>query len=253
MINGYVWPLIRPQNYVYTRCFMDKVKAFIEKATQFLKQNLQIILFVLCGVLALTGILTIVFGAIGSEGFLCVLIILLGIVVILLGLAFAFLALLLGSSEAANFFLYDNKLKSNRSVEELDFDIINKKMTYVMTKLTSSASKVWTENVFESDSEVFKDGDDKFVPLVGYKILYDLSERSNEGVWNLYLMADSSIIDAIAAALEFNGDNELANAFRYLHSNAQGSYERTEKFLADNRKYIQSKMVKYVKSNIDKF
>lgn len=232
---------------------MDKVKAFYEKAMQFIKQNLQIILFVLCGVLALAGILTIVFGAIGSEGLLCALIIILGVVVIALGLAFAFLAFLLGSAEEANFFLYDNKLKSNRTVEELDFDIINKKMTYVMTRLTSSASKVWTENVFESDSDVFADGDDKFVPLVGYKVLYDLSERSNEGVWNLYLMADSSIIDSIAAALELNGDNELANAFRYLHTNAQGSYERTEKFLADNRKYIQAKMVKYVKANIDRF
>lgn len=232
---------------------MNKVKAFIEKAMQLLKRNMQIVLFALCGVLALAGILTIVFGAIGSEGLLCALVILLGVVLIALGLAFAFLALLLGSAEAANFFLYDNKLKSNRTVEELDFDIINKKMTYVMTQLTSSASKVWTENVFESDSDVFKDGDDKFVPLVGYKILYDLSERSNEGVWNLYLMADSSIIDAIAAALELNEDNELANAFRYLHTNAAGSYERTEKFLADNRKYIQAKMVKYVKTNVDRF
>ena len=232
---------------------MDKVKAFIEKAMQFLRQNIQIILFALCGVLAIAGVLTVVFGVIGSEGFLCALIIILGVVLVLLGLSFAFLAFLLGSAEAANFFLYDNKLKSNRTVEELDFDTINKKMTYVMTRLTSSASKVWTENVFESESEIFADGDDKFVPLVGYKVLYDLSERSNEGVWNLYLMADPKIIDAIASAIELNGDNELANAFRYLHTNAQGNYERTEKFLADNRKYIQAKMVKYVKTNIDRF
>ena len=232
---------------------MDKVKAFFEKAMQFVKQNIQIILFVLCGVLAIVGVATIVFGAVANEGLLCALVIILGAVLILLGLAFAFLAFLIGSAEVANFFLYDNKLKSNRSIDELDFDLINKKMTYVMTKLTSSASKVWTENVFESDSDVFKDGDDRFVPLVAYKILYDLSERSNEGVWNLYLMADASIIDAIAAAIEYNEDNELANAFRYLHTNAQGSYERTEKFLADNRKYIQAKMVKYVKSNIDRF
>ena len=232
---------------------MDKVKAFIEKAIQFLRQNLQIILFALCGVLALAGVLTVVFGAIGSEGFLCALIIILGVVLVLLGLSFAFLAFLLGSAEEANFFLYDNKLKSNRTLDELDFDTINKKMTYVMTKLTSSASKVWTENVFENEGEIFGDGDDKFVPLVGYKILYDLSERSNEGVWNLYLMADPKIIDAIASAIELNGDGELANAFRYLHTNAQGSYERTEKFLADNRKYIQAKMVKYVKANIDRF
>ena len=104
---------------------MDKVRAFVEKAVQFLRQNIQIILFALCGVLALAGVLTVVFGAIGSEGILCALIIILGVVLVLLGLAFAFLSFLLGSAEAANFFLYDNKLKSNRTLEELDFDTIN--------------------------------------------------------------------------------------------------------------------------------
>ena len=79
------------------------------------------------------------------------------------------------------------------------------------------------------------------------------SPRGNEGVWNLYLMADSSIIDSIAAAIELNGDEELANAFRFLHENAAGSFDRTERFLADNKKYIQAKMVKYVKANIDRF
>lgn len=225
---------------------MNGIKAF-------LKQNLQVVLFVLCGLLAILGILTFVLFAGQSEGVLNVLLIILGVVLILAAVALAMLALVTGSAERANFFLYDSKLKANRSVDELGFEVINNKMTYVMSKLTSTASKVWTQNVFEEDSEVFADGDDRFVPLVAYKIIYDLSERANEGVWNLYLMADRSIIDSIAAALELNRDAELANAFRYLHENAAGSFERTEKFLADNKKYIQTKMVKYVKSNIDRF
>lgn len=225
---------------------MDSIKSFV-------KQNLQIVLFVLCGVLVVAGILTFVFGAGESDGAIKVLFVILGVTVILLGVAFALFSFAVGSAEKANFFLYDQKLKSNISVDEVDFELINKKMTFVMSKLSSSASKVWTENVFESDSEVFADGDDRFVPLVAYKILYDLSQRANEGVWNLYLMADSSIIDAIGAALELSGDGELANAFRFLHENAAGSFDRTEKFLADNRKYIQAKMVKYVKANINKF
>lgn len=225
---------------------MDSIKSFV-------KQNLQIILFVLCGLLVVAGILTFVFGAGESDGAVKVLFIILGVVVILLGAAFALFAFATGSAEKANFFLYDQKLRSNMSVDDLDFDLINKKMTFVMSKLTASASKVWTENVFESESDVFSDGDDRFVPLVAYKIIYDLSQRGNEGVWNLYLMADASIIDAIGAALELNDDEELANAFRFLHENASGSFERTERFLADNRKYIQAKMVKYVKANINRF
>ena len=219
----------------------------------FFRRNLQVILFVLCGVLCVAGILTFIFGAGNSDGALKALFVVFGIVLILLGLSFALLAFITGSAERANFFLYDATLKSNMPIDELNFDIINKKMTYVMTRLTPTASKVWTENVFEEENEIFANGDDSFVPLVAYKIIYDLSERANEGIWNLYLMADSSIIDAIAAALELNRDEELANAFRYLHENAGGDYERTEKFLHDNKKYIQAKMVKYVKANIERF
>ncbi|MBE6584326.1 MAG: hypothetical protein E7649_04985 [Ruminococcaceae bacterium] len=225
---------------------MNEIKRFV-------KQNLQIILFVLCGVLAVAGILVFVFGASDSDGFLKVMFIVFGILLILLGLSLALLAVVVGSGEQANFFLYDSKLKSNISVDELNFDIVNKKMTFVMANLTSSASKVWTENVFEMENEIFEDGDDSFVPLVAYKILYDLFERSNEAIWQLYLAADDDIIDAIAAALDHNDDAELANAIKFLHENADGNYERTEKFLGDNKKYIQTKMVKYVKNNIDRF
>lgn len=219
----------------------------------FLKRNLQVILLALCGVLIVAGILTFTFGAGNSDGAVKALFIALGIVLILIGISLALLAFAVGSPEKANFFLYDQGTKSNISLDELDFDRINKKMVYVMSRLTSSASKVWTENVFEGDNEVFADGDERFAPLVAYKILFDLSERANEGVWNLYLMADNSIIESIASALELNDDEELAKAFRFLHENASGSYERTEKFLADNKKYIQAKMVKYVKANIDEF
>ena len=219
----------------------------------FLRHNLQIILLALCGVLVLAGILTFILGAGNSDGAVKVLFVFLGIVFILIGISLALLAYAVGSPEKANFFLYDKNTKTNISVDELDFDKINKKMVYVMSKLTSSASKVWTENVFKGDNEIFADGDERFAPLVAYKILFDLSERANEGVWNLYLMADSALIASIASALELNGDVELAKAFTFLHENAGGSYERTEKFLADNKKYIQAKMVKYVKANINEF
>ncbi len=224
---------------------MNEIKAFI-------RRNLQVILLSLCGAILLAGILTFVFGVGDNDEALKVLFVLLGSVLVILAILFAVLSYVIGSYEKANFFLYDAKLRSNVPLDELNFELINKKMTYVMSRLTSTASKVWTENVFENENEILGDGD-QFAPLVAYKIIYDLSERANEGVWNLYLMADKKIIDAISEALCKNGDDELANAFKYLHENAGGSYDRTEKFLLDNRKYIQAKMVKYVKSNIELF
>lgn len=224
----------------------------MESVKSFIKKNLRLILLVLCGVLVLTGILVFIFGAAPATGLLKVAFIAFGIVLILLGCALVFLAAVVGESENANFFLYDSKRNVNIPIEELDFARVNKKMTFVMTKLTSNASEVWTQNVFEEENEVYG-GETTYIPLVAYKILYDLGDRANEGIWNLYLSADPSIIDSIVGALELNGDIDLGKAFKFLYENSAGSYERTEKFLADNKKYIQNKMVKYVKANIEKF
>ena len=224
----------------------------MEAVKNFIKQNLRLILLVLCGLLVLSGILVFVFGAGSTSGFLQVAYVAFGVVLVLLGCALVVLAAVVGENESANFFLFDSKRNVNISVDELDFARVNKKMTFVMTQLAENASEVWTGNVFAEDHEVYG-GENTFVPLVAYKILYDLGDRGNESIWNLYLMADSEIIDSIVAALELNDDHELGKAFKFLHSNAAGSYERTEKFLADNKKYIQNKMVKYVKANIDKF
>ena len=224
----------------------------MENMRNFIKQNLRLILFSMCGILVVSGILVVVFGGGGTEGALSALFTAFGIVLIVLGCSLVFYASIIGAAEQENFFLYDSHTKTNITPDELDFDRINRKMTQVMAALTTKAAQVWTENIFENDNEVFEE-DDSFIPLVAYKILYDLHDKANDSVWNLYLIADASIIDSIVKALEQNEDYELGKAFKFLHSNAAGSYERTEKFLSDNKRYIQSKMVKYVKANINRF
>ncbi len=218
----------------------------------FVKQNLRLILYIMCGVLILGGILVVVFGGGQVEGFVGVMLTLLGIVLIAIGAALAFFALIAQSDETVNYFLYDNRKKANIPLEDLDFETVNRKMTVVMADLVASAAKVWTENVFETQKSVFET-DGAYVPLVAYKMLYDLADRADESIWTLYLMAPASLVDSIANALALNGDVQMGDAFKILHQKADGSYERTEKFLSDNKKYIQNKMLKYVKNNINRF
>ena len=224
----------------------------MEKIKKFVKENLQIILLVLCGILVITGILTVVFGSSNSEGALKAAFVVFGIVQIALGCALLFYASVVATDENANFFLYDQRSKRNISVDALEFDGVNKKMTYVMAKLVTNASKVWTTNLFADNKEFFEENE-VFKPLVAYKALYDLVDRSNESIWNLYLMADKSVIGSIADALAMNSDDDLGKAIKFLHENASGDYERTRKFLDDNKRYIQNKMTKYVKLHISKF
>lgn len=230
-----------------------KLGVFMEKIKVFVKQNLKLILFALFGLLAVVGILVITLCGGQSDGFLKVMFIILGIVLELLAVSVAVLAIVSGEAEAANFFLYDSKKGANVPLEELDFARVDKKMTFVMTNLTESPSEAWSKTIlFSQSSDILRDNE-ALVPLVAYKMLYDLAHRANESVWNAYVSADMLVIEDVVTALEMNGDNELANAFKFLFENSAGSYERTAKFLADNKKYIQSKMLKYVKANIEKF
>lgn len=224
----------------------------MENIKKIMRQNLHLILFVACGVLILSGILVILFAAPNNEGALRALVTLLGVLMILIGCAIAFYSVISLVDISSNYFLYDQTAKTNISADELTFEIVNKKMVYVMTRLVPTASKVWTDNVFEGNEEFF-DGREIYRPLVAYKIIYDLVDRSGENIWKLYLSADASLIDSISQALAMNSDEELGKAFKFLHEKAEGSYDRTEKFLTDNKGYIQNKMLKYVKTNIDKF
>ena len=238
------------------RCFARTpigLGVFMEKIKGFVKQNLKLILFVLCGLLVVTGILVITLGGGQSDGFLKAMFVIFGVVLELLACSLAFLEIVLGGGEPANFFLYDNKRGVNVPIEDLDFARVDKKMTFVMTNLTENASEVWTKRIIFTESSEILRANEALVPLVAYKMLYDLAQRANEGVWEQYLAADAFVIEDIAAALELNGDSELGNAFKFLFENAAGSHERTAKFLTDNKKYIQSKMLKYVKANIEKF
>ena len=220
----------------------------------FLKQNLKLVLLVTCGILVMSGILVLIFGGGDSEGWLKALFIVFGSVVILLGCVFLALALALGNNEAANFFLYDIDKRVNISSEELTFEIVDRKMDLVLSELAKNRSEIWTSNIFEKEHEMFNSGD-AFVPLIAYKILYDMSDKSrvNESIWNLYLMADPSIISALTSAIRLNEDEDLAKTFEFLYKNSAGDYGRTAQFLEDNRKYIRGKMMKYVKMNLSKF
>ena len=132
------------------------------------------------------------------------------------------------------------------------FDHVNKKMTYFMSHLTKTAKDVWEKDIIGSQNEMFGEYDE-FRALAAYKVLYDLGTRENDALWDLYLSADEDVVLSIADAIANVGDAELGKAIKYLHKNAAGNAEKTKHFLSDNSIYIQKKMLKYVKENIEKF
>ncbi len=178
--------------------------------------------------------------------------VLMGIVMILFGAASGFYGFLLIGGRKPNFFLYDQRTNSNINVEDLEFSQVNGKMTYFLTTISDHPSQLWEQNIIGSEHEQFGE-DDLYRPLVAYKMLYALVEHDSPAQWQWYLASGGEVIESVAAAVAMSGDEGLANAVRKLHATAAGDYAKTRKFLCDNRVYLEKKMLKYVKSNIDKF
>ena len=217
-----------------------------------LKKKLPLIFLILGGLLILGGILMLIFGAGDSFGFLKVMFVITSVIMILLGAVCLYFVSTISGKVDPNFFLYETSTKTNMPIDDLTFDHVNRKMTYFMSRIANNAREVWERDVVGSENEIFGE-DNQFRPLAAYKALFDLVDRGNDTVWNLYLNASDEIIVSIVDALVACDDAELGKAVRHLHKTAEGDAEKTKKFLTDNKLYIQKKMLKYVKQNIEKF
>lgn len=227
----------------------------MKKFQDFIRNHLFIILGITAGVSLVGGIVLIAL-AIGvvKETLNIVMFWIMGVLLILLAVAMGYFIYLVASSESEsdepNLFLYDSKTETNMPAENLNFSLVNKRMTFFMSHLTNNIREVWTRNLF-LEEEAF-DGIEELKSLLAYKMLYDLADKDIPALWELYLNADASLISAISEKIRNNGD-EFGKYVVQLHAGAKGSYEKSRKFLLDNKGYIESKMFICVKNNIDKF
>ncbi len=217
-----------------------------------IKKKLPLILLIVGAVFILGGILIMIFAAGNTDGIVKAICIIMPIVMILFGLASLYFITLITGKDEPNFFLYETSSDANMPIEALTFEHANKKMTYFMTRIAPNAVAVWQSDIIGSDNEWFGE-ENEFRPLAAYKALYDLADRGNEVMWNAFLKADSSVIESIAKALHMNQDSKLADTFMELHARADGNYAKTQKFLQDNKGYLEKKIMKYIYANIDKF
>lgn len=172
--------------------------------------------------------------------------------------AFLFVALgglvmylaIISATVTRHFFLYDKNLGKNIKPSELTFEIVNKRMTYFMTRMASSERQVWTANIVGSDDERFGKND-VYRPLMAYKMIYDLTEHNSPAYWQLFAKADVAIISSICDALSDNDDAQLGATLVFLREHHAGNLDKISHFFMDNRAYMQKQMVRYVQANVD--
>ena len=169
--------------------------------------------------------------------------------VLLLALAAVLFVLLfvLGDGKT-NYFLTDENGK-RMPFDRLTFDIVNFRMNVFI------ADRIDDEKELYSGQILLRHGifgpRDIFRPLVVYKMLFDMAELDTTEGWNRFFAMSEDAFSRVTGTLNASGDNNMAR--RLMQLRQMRDEERLSDFITGNRKYIQGRMMLFVRSNIQMF
>ncbi|MBE6530260.1 MAG: hypothetical protein E7680_06670 [Ruminococcaceae bacterium] len=209
------------------------------------------IFLITVSVLCLAAAIVLLILAAQNLGYKKILHIIVGVLLLLLSML---IMLYWGISrkDDKNFFLYDGITERNLPPEQLTQQKVLERMTYFIDELADSPEMLWSGNVLEWNSKFGHRG--IFKPLVAYKMLYDLGlQDPNSSYWNYLANASDESLGIICASLERAGEKKIVRAFRLILESEPKPGPQMKEFLNKNTGYISSRMLNYVKMNIDCF
>ena len=148
----------------------------------------------------------------------------------------------------ANYFLYDPATKRNVSIQKLNFSVVNARTGRYLSHFAPSEGKIWNERVLDT-VEI----DPEFKPLVAYKLLFSIADKDADAGWKCLENASSKTIVFICDALNANSDLEFSNNFGKMMAEKPLNMPMVRDYLVRNKKYMQNRMLRYVKENIELF
>ena len=215
------------------------------------KKNLPIIMLILA-VVSLIGSLLLLFLAApraNAEYKKVLIVIVASLMLILAGLILYYLWIIRDAEP--NFFLYDRDKKRNISVDNLTFTTVNERMGFYLTMVCESPEDLWTGDALERERTL---GYQRiYRPLLAYKMLFDLADKDVAAYWTLLLEAQPAVINSLCSALEQGGEQDMVKAFRFIMDNYRDNPEKVKDFVCCNVKYIRSRMLAYIKKNVEFF
>ena len=149
-----------------------------------------------------------------------------------------------------NYFLYNPQTKRNMSVQKLTFQTVNARMNRFLSGYASSEGKLWNDRILDNP---YLDMPAEFKPLVADKMLFGLAEKDAQAGWDCLANASEDTVKFICNSLEAGGDKPFADMFGKIMLNKPVNVKLVRDYLIRNKKYMQSKMTKYVVMNIEQF
>ena len=216
------------------------------------RKKLNLTLTIACAVFAVLAVVLMIFGIVydGDHVLTKVLMIVAAVLSLALAGELAYLVWFSDKGDVPNYFLYDASTKKNVPVDKLTLSIVSKSMDRYFSIYAPSEGKLWTDGILENPE---LDMDDSFKPLVAYKLLFDLADRDMEKGWKCFELASYETVDFICRSLEMNGETEIAGNIRKMKQVQPFQIKYIRDYLVSNSSYLQTKMLMYVRDNIEKF
>ena len=215
------------------------------------RKTFNFILIIAGAVFAVLAVVLFIVGIVydGDHVFTKTMLIIVSVLSLALALELAYLWWI-SDDKKPNYFLYDSRSKKNVPVEKLSFQVINGRMNRYFSSFASSEGKIWTDKILDDPTV---DIGNEFKPLVAYKLLYDLAAMDVENGWKCFEVASVDTVEYICRGLEMNGDGEVAKNLRLMKTAQPFQIKYVRDYLVNNKGYLQARMFKYVRANIDKF
>ncbi|MBE6536101.1 MAG: hypothetical protein E7677_05715 [Ruminococcaceae bacterium] len=216
------------------------------------QKKLNLILTIVAAVFAALFVALLVCGLVIDFTYTVTKIMMIVVALVSLALAaeLAFLVWFGGKGDKPNYFLYDASTKKNVGAEKLTLQVVNRRMDRYFSEFAPSEGKLWTDGILE-DPDL--DMEDAFKPLVAYKLLIDLADRDVEKGWKCFEVASAATVEFVCSSLEMNGETEIAGNLRKMKAIVPFQVKYVRDYLVSNANYLQTKMLMYVRDNIEKF
>lgn len=204
------------------------------------------------------------FGAVGLPVVLAIVIFIVGLcnahplsktllivssILLLLLAGVLFILLFVLGEKKKNYFLTDEASGKRIPIEKLTFDTVNFRMNSFI------AERIDDEDELYSGKILLRRGifgpRDIFRPLVVYKLLFDMAELDNSATWSRFFAMSEDAFSRITGTLNSVNDNNMAR--RLMQLRQMRDEERLSDFITGNRRYLQGRMMLFIRSNIDMF
>ncbi|MGI6167764.1 MAG: hypothetical protein ACOYIA_06495 [Eubacteriales bacterium] len=154
-----------------------------------------------------------------------------------------------------NYFLYDKITCRNIPLSELTWSMVDERVDRFITEQFGGGYFLWSGSSTLSDEQKFGPGG-IMRPLVAYKMLCDIAVDEKEGglgdYFKFFEHADLTVIKTLCRILDAAGEGEMARAIM-TYKTKGGSPVNFRHYLGANAKYLQGRMLAYVRRNIERF